>query len=67
MPRPGLLVRYSEILRETRSSSKNTSSPAPSFSEIYSLTFAIFSAVFGPKLGMRAMVLSRFSWGYVSY
>ena len=26
---------------------------------------AIFSAVFGPKLGMRAMVQCRFSWGYV--
>ena len=26
---------------------------------------SIFSAVFGPKLGMRAMVQCRFSWGYV--
>ena len=26
---------------------------------------AIFSALFGPKLGMRAMVQCRFSWGYV--
>ncbi|KAG1795858.1 permease for cytosine/purines, uracil, thiamine, allantoin-domain-containing protein, partial [Suillus variegatus] len=26
--------------------------------------FPAFSAVFGPKLGMRAMVQARFSWGY---
>ena len=29
------------------------------------LFFVIFSAVFGPKLGMRSMVQCRFSWGYV--
>lgn len=27
---------------------------------------SILSAVFGPKLGMRAMVQCRFSWGYVA-
>ena len=25
---------------------------------------ATYSAIFGPKLGTRAMMLSRFSWGY---
>lgn len=28
------------------------------------LTF-FYSAVFGPKLGTRAMVQARFSWGYL--
>lgn len=35
--------------------------------QLFFLFNSIFSAVFGPKLGMRAMVQCRFSWGYEFY
>ena len=57
MRHPGLLVR-SRILRSQRVILKNTC-----FRNFIS-NLVIFSAVLGPKLGMRAMVQCRFSWGY---
>ena len=51
---------------ETDCYSKNTS--FPTWTYLFGNLFpylAVFSAVFGPKLGMRAMVQCRFSWGYV--
>ena len=43
--------------------SKYTIFPTHLFGNLFSY-LAVFSTVFGPKLGMRAMVQCRFSWGY---
>ena len=64
---PFQLICAFPTITQTGCRSKNASF-STYLSEIYFLSFplgSLFSAVFGPKLGMRAMVQCRFSWGYV--